>query len=95
MPPSSAERVVVGPEAVSLNSMDAQAGARIQSVGCRINLLNAGPKSVFLGGVSVSGATGYELKADEPIGQIQLQPGDVLYAVTADRDTSTLHVLRT
>lgn len=53
---------------------------------------NAGAVSVYLGGIGVTSAAGYELAPGEPF-NADLVAGDVLYGITA-AGSAVLHVMR-
>lgn len=85
----SSGQVTVGttPTLLSAAETDSSAGEQIV-----VN--NSGAVSVYLGGPTVSTATGYALAAGVVSPRLELGTGEALYAVVAAA-TSTLGVLRT
>lgn len=79
----TAEQVSVGTTAVALNAA-ANTGLSL--------VLRAGTTGVFVGPSGVTTTNGLELSSGTPLA-IDLDPGDVLYAVHAS--SATVHVLRT
>lgn len=76
--------VEVGGIAVALNMAN--------SAGCRLTVKNDGTEAADLGPETVITGSGYEL-ADEESVELELKPGEVLYAISAEG--TTLKILRT
>jgi hypothetical protein len=84
--PVSAARVAVSTSAVALNT--ASPG------GERLVIKNAGAVAADLGPIGVVSGAGFDVAATGGTVQVELDPGDVLYAISSGAGTS-LAVLRT
>jgi hypothetical protein len=80
------QRIVVSTTAVALNPTS--------SGGERLLIKNTSANAADLGASTVTAGTGFDLAAGA-IADIELDPGDVLYAIRSGGADATLAVLRT
>ncbi len=76
--------VEVGDTAIALNMANCS--------GCRLTVKNDGGESADLGPSDVTAGAGYALAEEETV-ELELKPGEMLYAISAEG--TTLKVLRT
>lgn len=66
-----------------------------ESTGPCISVVNRSATAAFIGGADVTADTGFELKADEILMDVQLAPGEELWGICATGETTTVHFLVT
>lgn len=82
----SAARVTVATVAVALNTAD--------TGGMTLAIKNTSANAADLGPSTVTAGTGFDLAAGATV-TVQLDPGDVLYAIRSAAADATLAILRT
>lgn len=81
----TAARVTVSTTAVALNTAD--------STGQRLVIKNTSANAADLGASTVTAGAGFDLAADATV-TVELDSGEVLYAIRSDAEDATLAVLR-
>ena len=82
----TAQRITASMTPVALNA--ASGG------GERLLIKNTSANAADLGGAAVAAGAGFDLAAGATVGPIELDPGDVLYAIRSAAADATLSVLR-
>ena len=82
----TAQRITASTTPVALNT--ASGG------GERLVIKNTSANAADLGGATVAAGAGFDLAAGATVGPIELDPGDVLYAIRSAAADATLSVLR-
>lgn len=86
----AASRVTASTTAVALNAADAD-----NVSGQKLFVKNTSANAADLGSAGVTAGTGFDLAAGATLGPIELQAGEILFAIRSAAADATITVLRT